>query len=100
MSRGLFTVCLRCKLMFATARTVLERRGGTPMTRASVVVSLWLLLTGSIGSAVLSGERSPLGLLLFYFAISILTAIALWLQFKEDAPHAEDPRRRRDLHYD
>ena len=70
------------------------------MTRASVIVSLWLLLTGGIGSAVLSGEHSPLRLLVFYFAISILTAVALWLQLKEEAPHAEDDRRRRDVHYD
>ena len=70
------------------------------MTRASVIVTLWLVLTGSIGSAVLSGEHAPLRLLVFYFTISILTAVALWLQFKEEAPHAEEPRRRRDLHYD
>jgi hypothetical protein len=70
------------------------------MTRASVIVSLWLLLIGGIGSAVLSGEHSPLRLLVSYFAISILTAVALWLQFKEEASHAEDARRRRDVHYD
>lgn len=72
------------------------------MTRASVIVSLWLLLTGGIGDAVLSGERSPLALLAFYFGISLLTALALWLQFKSDAPRAGASRRRRErfYHYD
>ncbi len=72
------------------------------MTRATVIVSLWLLLTGGIGDAILQSERSPLGLLAFYFVISILTALALWLQFKGDAPRAGRGRRRRErfYHYD
>ncbi len=73
------------------------------MTRATVIVSLWLLLTGGIGDAVLLGDRSPVRLLAFYFAISLLTALALWLQFRDDdAPRAGSSRHRRErfYHYD
>ncbi|GEJ56415.1 hypothetical protein [Anaeromyxobacter diazotrophicus] len=73
------------------------------MTRASVIVSLWLLLTGGIGDAALTGDRSPLWLLAFYFGISLLTAGALWLEYRDDdAPRAGLSRRRRErlYHYD
>lgn len=73
------------------------------MSRASVIVSLWLLLTGGIGDAVLRGDRSPLWLLAFYFGTSLLTALALWVQFRDDdAPRAGMSRRRRErlYHYD
>ncbi|HVI75974.1 MAG TPA: hypothetical protein VM683_13400 [Anaeromyxobacteraceae bacterium] len=70
------------------------------MTRATVIVSLWLLLTGGIGDAVLIADRSPLRLLGFYFIISVLTVLALWTQFREDdAPRAGMSRRRRDRLY-
>jgi hypothetical protein len=70
------------------------------MTRATVIVSLWLLLTGGIGEDVLVADRSPLRLLGFYFIISVLTALALWMQFREDdAPRAGMSRRRRDRLY-
>jgi len=70
------------------------------MTRASVIVSLWLLLTGGIGDAVLFGEHSPIRLLAFYFTISILTAVALWFQFRDDdALRAGMSRRRRERLY-
>jgi hypothetical protein len=67
--------------------------------KVSVIVSIWLLLTGAIGDAVLGSDpqRPPIALLLFYFAVSALTAVALWAEFGEDAP----PRRRRmRWHYD
>jgi len=67
--------------------------------KVSVIVSIWLLLTGAIGDAVLGGypQRPPIALLVLYFAVSALTAVALWAEFGEDAP----PRRRRmRWHYD
>jgi hypothetical protein len=68
--------------------------------KASLIVSVWLLLTGAIGDAVLRGgdpQRPPALLLLFYLVVSTLTAVALWAEFGEDAP----PRRRRmRWHYD
>jgi hypothetical protein len=73
------------------------------MTRATVIVSLWLLLMGGIGDAVLAADRSPLRLLAFYLTISVLTSLTLWMQFREeDAPRARRFRRRRErfYHYD
>lgn len=74
------------------------------MTRATVIVSIWLLLTGSIGEELLSAGRSRVWLFAFYLGISVLTALALWLQFREDddAPRAGRTRRRRErfYHYD
>lgn len=70
--------------------------------KLSVIVSVWLLLTGAIGDAVLGGSdprRPPAFLLVFYFAVSALTAVALWVELGED----EDPpprRRRVRWHYD
>jgi hypothetical protein len=67
--------------------------------KVSLIVSVWLLLTGATGDAVLGGDprRPPVLLLLFYFAVSALTAIALWADFGEDAPRR---RRRVRWHYD
>jgi hypothetical protein len=61
------------------------------MTRTTVIVSLWLLLSGGIGDRVLAAGRSlsPVRLLFFYFAVTTLTALALWLQLEND----EAPRR-------
>ena len=67
--------------------------------KVSLIVSVWLLLTGAIGDAVLFADpgRPLVALLLFYFAVTTLTAVALWAEFGEDAP----PRRRRmRWHYD
>jgi hypothetical protein len=67
--------------------------------KVSLIVSVWLLLTGAIGDAVLFADPGspPISVLLFYFAVSALTGIALWAHFGEDAP----PRRRRmRWHYD
>jgi hypothetical protein len=67
------------------------------MTRATVIVSLWLLLTGGIGDAVLQGDRSPFLLLSFYGTTSAMTAVALWLQFRDEgAPSSGLSRRRRN----
>jgi hypothetical protein len=67
--------------------------------KASVIVSIWLLLTGAIGDALLSPDspRPAVLLILFQGMVTALTAIALWAEFGEDAP----PRRRRmRWHYD
>jgi hypothetical protein len=69
------------------------------MTRVSAIVSVWLLLTGGVGDAVLgSGAHPRLGLLLFHFAASALTALALWVELARDDPPARGwppPRCRR-----
>ncbi len=67
------------------------------MTRSTLIVSLWLLLTDGIVEAVRSSGESPLRLLFFYYAISAASAVALWLEFREDSPPAEDgPRRKQE----
>jgi hypothetical protein len=59
------------------------------MTRVSVIVSAWLLLTGGIGDAVLAGDRSRVGLLALQLALSVLTALAIWVELEKP------PERRR-----
>ncbi len=70
------------------------------MTRVSVIVSAWLLLTGGIGDAVLAGDRSRAGLLVLYFAVSALTTLAVWVELeKPAAPRRRfQPRRRRRVY--
>jgi hypothetical protein len=76
------------------------------MTRASVIVSVWLLLTGNIGDLVRAeGDgSSPLRLLLFYAAITALMVLGLWVQFNGDDDDASEtsgrPPRRGGFHYD
>ncbi len=68
------------------------------MSRASVIVALWLLLTGNVGDAVLAPPdamggvpgRSPVALLVFYAAITALTVVALWAEFAGGARETAD----------
>jgi hypothetical protein len=70
------------------------------MTRSSVILTLWLLFTGGIGDELLGAGRSPLRLLPVYAFVSALTAFALWLELREDAPRAGPRRRRARFDYD
>jgi hypothetical protein len=59
------------------------------MTRVSVIVSVWLLLTGGVGDAVLSAsERARIWVLLLHFIVSVLTAAAVWVELAREAPPA------------
>jgi hypothetical protein len=51
--------------------------------RASAIVTMWLLLLGSIRDALLAGGRSPSRLLLLYLAVTALTAVALWVELAD-----------------
>jgi hypothetical protein len=62
------------------------------MTRSIVIVSLWILLVDGIGEAARAATVSPLRLLAFYYAISAATALALWVNFRDDAPPAGEER--------
>jgi hypothetical protein len=58
------------------------------MTRVSAIVTMWLLLTGGIGDAVLH-------------AASVLTALALWVELaRDDPPTRRWPPRRYRRAYD
>jgi hypothetical protein len=63
----------------------------------AVIVSAWLLLTGGVGEEVLAGAPpGGLGrLLAFHLAASALTALALWVEFDDDASPAGRLRPRR-----
>jgi hypothetical protein len=72
------------------------------MTRVSAIVTMWLLLTGGVGDAVLQGGGgSRLALLLFHGAASALTALALWVELaREDRPARRWPPPRYRRAYD
>jgi hypothetical protein len=65
--------------------------------RVAIIVSVWLLVTGGIGEEVLAGapQRGLPALLLLQLAVTVLTALALWAEFDDDAPPAGRFRRRR-----
>jgi len=67
------------------------------MTRVSIIVSIWLVLTAGIGDAVLSGGAPRWPLLALELASSLLTVLALWIELDgEPAP----PEAAGGHHYD
>lgn len=67
------------------------------MTRVSIVVSMWLVMTGGIGDAVLAGSGARWPLLALELAVSALTAVALWVAL-DGPPDGDDPGRGRHLY--
>jgi hypothetical protein len=59
------------------------------MTRASVIVATWLLLIGNIGDAARTAGASHAALLALYYGVTILVALALWVQFQPSPGDAE-----------
>jgi len=70
------------------------------MTRSSVIVSVWLLLTGALGDELLAGDRPVLRLLVIYGFVTALTAFALWIELADDGPRTGARRRRVRFEYD
>lgn len=50
------------------------------MTRAGVIVTLWLVVTAAIGDAALAGGGAVGRLLAFQVVVTALAAIAAWLE--------------------
>lgn len=69
------------------------------MTRISIVVSMWLVMTGGIGDAVLSAGRARWPLLALELAVSALTVVALWVSL-DGAPTPDDAAARDRHLYD
>jgi hypothetical protein len=56
------------------------------MTRVSLIVAMWLLLSGAIADAALAREHPPLPLLGLSLGVDLLAgvAVALWLQERDE----------------
>lgn len=72
------------------------------MSRVTIIVSLWLLLVGSISDSAASGtsHRRPLELLGLYVFVTAAAALALWLHLGGDAKATGDEVQRDPWHYD
>ncbi len=70
------------------------------MTRSSVIVSVWLLLTGALGDELLAGGRLVPRLLAIYAFVTALTAFALWIELADDGRRVGARRRRVRFDYD
>jgi peptidoglycan/LPS O-acetylase OafA/YrhL len=72
------------------------------MTRVTIIVSLWLLLVGTISDSVTApgSEHGPLELLAIYAVVTALALAALWIHLAEDPADALHPPRRQPFRWD
>jgi hypothetical protein len=72
------------------------------MTRVTIIVSLWLLLVGSISDSATAtdSKHGPLELLAIYGVVTALALGALWIHLSEDPADALHPPRRQPFRWD
>lgn len=66
------------------------------MTRVTLIIAMWLLLSGAIVDSAFAQERSPLVLLAISLGLDALAGLAVYLELQGASTREEEPAEESD----